>query len=85
MLFGTVPLPLWIKTVSYREFVPVEITLSEEEAIRSAREKLLTAVSDKPLVSYRESVTREGEAVILTVIYRAIEDIAKEYPLFDLP
>jgi len=85
MLFGRVPLPLWIKTVSYREFIPVEVPLSEEEAIRLAREKILTGLADTPLVSYREDITKTDDSVTLTVIYRAIEDIAKEYPLFDLP
>lgn len=85
MLFGKVPLPLWIKTVSYREFTPVETALSEEEAIRLARETLLTALSDEPLVSYREALSVGDDSLTLTVIYRAIEDIAEEYPLFDLP
>lgn len=85
MLFGKVPLPLWIKTVSYREFVPAFVPLSEEEAIRLAREKILTGLADTPLVSYREEITKTDDSVTLTVIYRAIEDIAKEYPLFDLP
>ena len=85
MLFDRIPLPLWIVTTSYREFTPKEVTLTEEEAIRLAREKILAGLSDKPLVSYKESVTQEDGAVILTVTYRCIEDIAKEYPLFDLP
>ncbi len=85
MLFGKVPLPIWIKVVSYREFVPVEIALSEEEAIRLAREKILIGLSEEPLVSYQENITTDGDSVTLTVIYRAIEDIAQEYLLFDLP
>ena len=85
MLFGKIPLPLFILTVSYREFEPLEISLTKEEAILLAREKLLARLSEEMLISYKESAVSTKGAVTLTVIYRVIEDIAKEYPLFDLP
>ncbi|MBQ7365499.1 MAG: sporulation protein YqfD [Clostridia bacterium] len=85
MLFGTVPLPLWYVTVSYREFSLLEIPLTEEETIRLCREEILSALSEKPLISYREEIVTQEESVTLSVTYRCIEDIAEERPLFDLP
>ena len=85
MLFGRIPLPLWLITVSYREFTLDEILLDEQEAIRVARQKILKSLSSKPLVSYKEDVTLGEDSVTLSVIYQCIEDIALEYPLFDLP
>lgn len=85
MLFGKIPLPLWFVTVSYREFALDEITLTEKEAIRLCREKIMAELSGSPLVSYREDVYIQEDHVTLTVTYRCIEDIADEQPLFDLP
>ena len=85
MLFGKIPLPLWFVTVSYREFTLDEITLTEKEAIRLCREKIMAELSGSPLVSYREDAHCQEDHVTLTVTYRCIEDIADEQPLFDLP
>ena len=85
MLFGEIPLPMWFVTIRYREFALKEIRMTENETVRLAREEILSAISSKPLVSYRETVTWEGDSVTLTVTYRCVEDITEEYPLFDLP
>ena len=85
MLFGKIPLPLWFVTVSYRAFSLEEQLLTEAEATRLCREKIMEKISALPLVSYRESIALEKDCVTLTVIYRAIEDVAEERPLFDLP
>lgn len=85
MLFERIPLPIWFVTVSYYEFSLTEQPLSVKEATRLAREEILATLSTTPLVSYRETLTVGEGFVTLTVTYRAIEDIAKEYPLFTLP
>jgi len=85
MLFDKIPLPIWSVTVSYRAFTLDETVMTESEATRMLRRKIMTKLSTEPLISYREEVTLGEGEVVLKVTYRAIEDIAKECPLFDLP
>ncbi len=85
MLFGKIPLPLWYRRVTYREFTLAESALSQERAIALCRKEILSSLSDTPLLSYTEEIAFDGERITLTARYRAIEDIAEECPLFTMP
>lgn len=84
MLFGAIPLPIWIIRVEYRPFTMEEVSLSEEEATALALADAYRQIEGE-LVSAEERVFLENGVVTVMLRYRAVEDIAKDLPLFDTP
>ncbi len=85
MLFGKIPLPLWVHKVEYREFVYTEKTLSEEEAREILAARAAELLLSGELVSREDAYSFDGEKVTLTMRYRLVEDIAKNLLLFESP
>ena len=83
MLFGRIPLPLWVKTVEYRPFVFTERKRSEAEASEAARAALGEALARGELLSCKISVSVDGDKVTLYALYRIVEDIAENRPLVE--
>lgn len=83
MLFGKIPLPLWIHRVEYRPFVYEEEECSREEAGRRAAVRLGEILARGELLSCSVSESLENGQVILTARYRMIEDIGENQRLFE--
>ena len=83
MLFGKIPLPIWIVREEWRPFAMEEVTLSEKEAKANALAKAWLALSEGELVSAEEAYTFEGGVCKVVLRYRMIEDVAKNLPLFE--
>lgn len=83
MLFGKIPLPLWVKTVEYRPFVFTERQRSEQEASEAARAALGEVLARGELLSCKISVSVDGDKVTLYALYRIVEDIAENRPLVE--
>lgn len=83
MLFGRIPLPIWIVREEYRSFRYEEITLSENEARAAALAEAWLALSAGELVFAEESYSFEGGVAKVTLRYRMIEDVAENLPLFE--
>ena len=84
MLFGTIPLPIWIVREEYYPFTLEEITLSEKEAKAMALAKAWLALSKGELVAVEESYAFEGGVATVTLRYRMIENVAETLPLFEV-
>lgn len=84
MLFGKIPLPIWIVREEYRSFTWEEITLSEKEAKAKAIAKAWQKLSMGELVAAEEQYSFEGGVAKLTLRYRMIEDVAENLPLFEV-
>lgn len=85
MLFGKIPLPLWIRRVEYREFTYKERVRTEEEAKAALYRKAAERLLHGEVVSREETYAFDGEKLTLTLRYRLVEDIAKDLPLFETP
>ncbi len=83
MLFGRIPLPIWIVREEYRPFTLEEVTLSEKEAKAKALAKAWLQLSEGELVSAEETYSFEGGVCKVTLRFRMIEDVAKNLPLFE--
>ena len=83
MLFGRIPLPIWIVREEYRPFTMEDVTLSEKEAKAKALAKAWLALSEGELVSAEETYSFEGGVCKVTLRFRMIEDVAKNLPLFE--
>jgi len=83
MLFGKIPLPIWIVREEYRPFTVEEVTLSEKEAKAKALAKAWLQVTKGELVSAEETYSFEGGVCKVTLRFRMIEDVAKKLPLFE--
>ena len=84
MLFGKIPLPIWIVREEYYPFTLEEITLSEKEAKAMALAKAWLALSKGELVAVEESYAFEGGVATVTLRYRMIENVAETLPLFEV-
>lgn len=83
MLFGKIPLPVWIVREEYRPFTFETVTLSENEAKALALSKAWLQLTDGELVSAEESYSFEGGVATVTLRFRMIEDVAVTLPLFE--
>ena len=83
MMFGRIPLPIWIVREEYRPFTMEDVTLSEKEAKAKALAKAWLALSEGELVSAEETYSFEGGVCKVTLRFRMIEDVAKNLPLFE--
>ena len=83
MLFGKIPLPIWIVREEYRPFTYEALTLSEKEAKATALAKAWLQLSEGELVSAEENYSFEGGVCKVTIRYRMIQDVAKNLPLFE--
>ena len=83
MLFGKIPLPIWIVREAYYPFTFEEITLSEQEAKAKALVKAWLQLAEGELVSAEESYSFDGGVAKVTLRFRMIEDVAKNLPLFE--
>ena len=84
MLFGKIPLPIWIVREEYRPFVWEAVTLSETEAKAKALAKAWFQLTQGELVWAEESYSFEGGVAKVTIRYRMIEDVAETLPLFEV-
>ena len=84
MLFGKIPLPIWIVREEYRAFDFEEITLSEIEAKAAALSEAWLQLSKGELIWAQESYSFEGGVAKVTLRYRMIEDVAENLPLFEV-
>ncbi len=83
MLFGKIPLPIWIKRVEYSAFEFREKNLTEKEARELAEKEVGELLSKGELVFREDDYTFDGEKVVLTTRYRLVEDIAEAVRLFE--
>ena len=83
MLFGKIPLPIWIVREEYRPFTMEAVTLSENEAKARALAKAWLQLSKGELISAEETYAFEGGVCRITLRFRMIEDVAKNLPLFE--
>lgn len=84
MLFGKIPLPIWIVREEYYPFTLEEITLSEKEAKAMALAEAWLTLSEGELVAVEESYAFEGGVAKVTLRYRMIENVAENLPLFEV-
>ena len=84
MLFGMIPLPIWIVREEYYPFTLEEITLSEKEAKAMALSQAWLKLSQGELVAVEESYAFEGGVAKMTLRYRMIENVAENLPLFEV-
>ena len=83
MLFGKIPLPIWIVREAYYPFVFEAVTLSEREAKAKALAKAWLQLTQGELVWAEETYSFEGGVAKVTLRYRMIEDVAENLPLFE--
>ena len=83
MLFGKIPLPIWILREEYRVFAYEEITLSQNEVKAAALAEAWLQLPQGELVWSEESYSFEGGVAKVTLRYRMIEDVAVKLPLFE--
>ena len=84
MLFGKIPLPIWIVREEWRPFTVEEVTLSETEAKAKALAKAWLQLAEGELVSAEETYSFEGGVAKVTLRFRMIEDVAENLPLFEV-
>ena len=80
-VFGA-DLPIFVKTVRYVEYIEKPLTLTDEEALKKAREAIALEAAaelenDEILARY-EDVTYENGVCTLKVLVECVTDIASE-------
>ena len=85
MLFGKIPLPIWIQKEEDHAFVFEDTVLSETELRAAVYAEAWLSVLDGELVYSEESYAFDGVTATLILRYRIIEDVAKTLPLFETP
>ena len=78
MLFGRIPLPIWIKSSECVCYDSIRVVLSEEEALEVAREQLYRELSLYECISAKETVLRGEGSLALSLTARVREEISLE-------
>ena len=80
-LLGVIPLPIWIESCTYREYVNRETSLSSSDAVSAARaelrRKMDEAIGDASLVSSRLTTEAGEDSVRIKCEMKCIADIGR--------
>ncbi len=84
-LFGVIKLPIFVSRITYAEYETQPVILTEQEALRQARQALLSLcereLADADILSIHTEHTCDGTTLTLLQRTECVVDIAKEIPI----